>query len=318
VTGNVPALAFCTIADAAYFPGVVALVNSLRLQGHHEPLIVLDLGLTASQRDQLRGTCQFVTPAQPRHPWLLAPHALLAAPADVSVYLDADVLVTAPLDRVLDDARAGRLCAFSDWLADRWFAEWEEQFDLPDPPRHQPYRNAGFVALAPGAFPGLLERWAELCDRLADTRIDERAVDYTSPTGLPDQDVFNALLMTEVQPEQLSAGDPALVSQGNEQLGATRVVDPRAVVCERDGRRVLLLHSFSAPKPWEPSARGYLPDTAYLRCLRRLLVGPDLAVRASASAAWLAPGLRGALTMRVLTTRTALRPRTRWRAWRSS
>jgi hypothetical protein len=326
VTGDVPALAFCTIADAAYFPGVVALVNSLRLQGHHEPLTILDLGLTAPQRDQLRGTCEFVTPAQPRHPWLLAPHALLAARADVSVYLDADVLVTAPLHDVLDDARAGKLCAFPDSLADRWFAEWEQRFDLPDAPRRQPYRNAGFVALAPAAFPGLLERWAELCDRLAGARIDELAVDYTSPTGLPDQDAFNALLMTEVHPEQLASSDPARISQGNGELAATRVVDPRAVVCERDGRRVLLLHSFSAPKPWEPSARGYLPDTAYLRCLRRLLVGPDLAVRTGASAsdgpgapsaAWLAPGLRGALALRMLTTRTALRPRTRWRAWRA-
>src|SRR6185437_7624025 len=113
-----------------------------------------------------------------------------------------------------------------------------------------------------------------------------------------------ALLMTEVQPEQLASIDPARISQGNGELAATRVVDPRGVVCERDGRRVLLLHSFSAPKPWEPTARGYLPDTAHLRCLRRLLVGTHLAVRTgasasdgpgAASAAWLAPRLRGAL-----------------------
>ena len=34
------------VADSRYFPGAVGLVNSLRLVGHREPILVLDTGLT--------------------------------------------------------------------------------------------------------------------------------------------------------------------------------------------------------------------------------------------------------------------------------
>ena len=48
---------FFTIADATYFLGLVALVNSLRLQGHADPITVLDLGLRAEQREALKTEC---------------------------------------------------------------------------------------------------------------------------------------------------------------------------------------------------------------------------------------------------------------------
>ena len=35
-----------TMGDAGYFLGIVALINSLRLTGNHEPVTVLDLGMT--------------------------------------------------------------------------------------------------------------------------------------------------------------------------------------------------------------------------------------------------------------------------------
>jgi hypothetical protein len=312
------AVGFCTIADATYFPGLVALVNSLRLHGHHERVTVVDLGLSDRQRREVASECDFVSPPRAVHAWLLAPQALAAVGADVAVYLDCDVVVTAPLDDVFDDARVGKLCAFPDRLADRWFAEWEDLFHLPTAPRRQPYRNAGFVALAPAAFPGLLDRWTELCAALEGTAVDELAVDHRAPAGLPDQDALNALLMSVVDPGCIAPYDAGAISQGNRELAATRVVDVRTVTCARGGRRVRLLHCFSAPKPWEPAARGYLPDTAYLRCLRRLLVGPDLAVRTDErSAPWLVPGVRGAVALRRFTARAALRPRTRWRALRA-
>ena len=53
---------FFTIADANYFLGLVALVNSLRLQGHADPITVLDLGLQTDQREALETECDFVTP----------------------------------------------------------------------------------------------------------------------------------------------------------------------------------------------------------------------------------------------------------------
>ena len=44
------AAAFYCVADSRYFPGAVGLVNSLRLVGHREPILVLDTGLTDAQR----------------------------------------------------------------------------------------------------------------------------------------------------------------------------------------------------------------------------------------------------------------------------
>ena len=39
---------FYTVADARFWLGAVALVNSLRLVGHKEPVVVLDLGTRTS------------------------------------------------------------------------------------------------------------------------------------------------------------------------------------------------------------------------------------------------------------------------------
>src|SRR5205823_2574176 len=55
--------AIYAVADRNYFIGAVALLNSLRLVGHDEPLFLIDAGLTPAQRQ------------------LLAPHVrLVAAP----------------------------------------------------------------------------------------------------------------------------------------------------------------------------------------------------------------------------------------------
>lgn len=44
---------FYTICNAAYFPGLVGPIDSLRLLGHHNSIVVLDCGLTSKQRDIL-------------------------------------------------------------------------------------------------------------------------------------------------------------------------------------------------------------------------------------------------------------------------
>ena len=76
-TSPPPPVGFFTIADATYFVGLVALVNSLRLQGHADPITVLDLGLQAEQREVLQAECDLVMPphASQRHPWLMEPTA---------------------------------------------------------------------------------------------------------------------------------------------------------------------------------------------------------------------------------------------------
>ena len=44
---------YYTIANAPFFPGLVALLNSLRLSGNAGELVVLDRGLEEEQRELL-------------------------------------------------------------------------------------------------------------------------------------------------------------------------------------------------------------------------------------------------------------------------
>ena len=48
-----PARFYC-VADERYFLGAVGMINSLRLQGHAEPIHVLDCGLRPGQRELRR------------------------------------------------------------------------------------------------------------------------------------------------------------------------------------------------------------------------------------------------------------------------
>lgn len=299
---------FCTIADSSHYVGLVALVNSLRLQGHDDPITVLDVGLTPAERAELAPHCDVVDPPVPgRHPWLLAPHACLARPADVVVSVDADVIVTAPLDDLLARARDGRICAFPDRLARRWFAEWEQVFRLPAPPRRETYVNTAFLALSTRAHPELLRDWAERCDEIDVVPSTTPPYDFDDPRALPDQDVLNALLMSVVAPGAVSVPPADAAAQGPWQLSHTRVHDLRTLACSLDGTPTVLLHSFGAPKPWQAQPIHRVRRSAYLRCLRRLLVGDDVVLRSALRREpWLAPGLRGEVAWHAWTTSAAL------------
>lgn len=302
------AVRFCTIADSAHYVGLVALVNSLRLHGHDDPITVLDVGLTDAERAELAPHCDVVDPPGPgRHAWLLAPHACLARPATVVVSVDADVIVTAPLDAILARARDGKICAFPDPLRTRWFGEWEHEFALPGPPRRQPYVNTGFVAFSTRAFPELLGEWAARCDAVSVVPTTAPPLDLGDPLALADQDSFNALLMSVVPAERLSVQPRAEAVQGPWALTQTHVDDLRTLACSLDGTPITLLHSFGSPKPWHAQPGRYLRASAYLLCLRRLLVGDDVALRSEVRRVpWLAPGLRGELALRSRTTLTSV------------
>ncbi len=140
-----------TFGDAAYFLGIVALVNSLRITGNTEPVVVLDLGLEPHQRQLLERHCRFMdaTPVRDTNPWHLFPFPLFDDPRGVIAIVDSDVLVTAPLDRYFEAAVEGRIVAFSDLDTHRWFAEWTAAFALDAPLRQdQTYVNAGFIAFS--------------------------------------------------------------------------------------------------------------------------------------------------------------------------
>ncbi len=91
-------LAYYTVANAAHYPGAVALLNSLRLLGEEAPVFVVDCGLTGPQRDELSRHVTLVPRRGELPPGLQKATGPLAHPAKIMVLLDADVIVTRPSD----------------------------------------------------------------------------------------------------------------------------------------------------------------------------------------------------------------------------
>jgi lipopolysaccharide biosynthesis glycosyltransferase len=129
--------AFYCVADARYFLGAAGMINSLRLQGHTEPIYLLDLGLREEQRRLLDPEVTFVAAPPGSRPWLSKTIAPLARPAETMVLIDADILVTRPLDELLERAARGRVLAFRNDV-ERHFEEWGDLLDL-GPVRRAPY-----------------------------------------------------------------------------------------------------------------------------------------------------------------------------------
>jgi hypothetical protein len=111
---KVSAATFYTIANARYFPGLVALLNSLRLTGHDQELVVLDEGLTAEQRAHLDPVVRLVELPEERlgHPALAKPYPHLLDPTGVVTLIDSDIIVTRSLAPALADAAAGKIAAY--------------------------------------------------------------------------------------------------------------------------------------------------------------------------------------------------------------
>jgi hypothetical protein len=265
-----PAAFYC-VADARYFLGAVALVNSLRLQGQTEPVFVLDLGLEPGQRELLGAEATIVDgdPGQP--PWLAKTVAPRLHPTSVMTLIDVDMIVARPLADLLERAERGRIVAF---LNDRprFRAEWGELLDL-GVARRLPYVSSGIVVL--GGEVGL--RVLELLDdrqgrvEISRTLFGEAEADY--PFLYPEQDVLNAILCTVIDdgavarlPNQLGPNPP---------FAGLELIDVGSLrVAYADGTRPYVLHHFHR-KPWiEPIYHGL-----YSRLLARLLLGDDVAVR---------------------------------------
>ena len=197
-----PTTIFFTVGDARYFPGVVGLVNSLRIVGHSEEIVVLDAGFTPVQRQALAATCTIAEfsneardAANPTYYKLVAPRMREFARGDVFVVIDSDVVVTAPLDDLINRAVAGQLAAFPDPESDRWFADWQGIFGLTSPPRSETYICAGVVVFSPAQLPDLIAKWWARCQLIADQPTVAEGAE--GPTSQADQDALNAILMSE-------------------------------------------------------------------------------------------------------------------------
>jgi hypothetical protein len=268
---------YYTIANAQFFPGLVALLNSLRLSGNHGELVVLDRGLVDLQREMLAPHASVVRlpDEQVAHPAVLKAYAQAFDPTGIVMIIDADMMVVHALDWVAGRAAAGRICLFPDPIPDRWFAEWADILELRAPVRRGTYLNAGFVAFDAERWPALLARWWELCARIPD---DQLYVDQALPFWAGDQDALNALLFSELAADAVDEL-PIYGEAYPEQLLRVRVQDPETLACELDGHPATILHYSLGPKAWQRLGWLRLRNDAYVRLLPRVLFAPDVTLR---------------------------------------
>ena len=290
-----PDRAVYTVGDGPHFLGVVGLVNSLRLTGWTEEIVVVDCGFAEWQRTLLAAEVQLL-PAPPT----AAPHFLkamgpLQRPAQVMAVIDADVVITRPLDPLFRKAQdEQRLVAVADALSERFDERWGDLLGL-GPLRPRTYVNSGFLItpmeLGRRVF-GELERLQH--------RIDVRRSMIASgtpedPFYFLDQDALNALLASfmvsdddlHVLPYE-TVPHPPFTGIAVEDAQALRLT------CA-DGVQLYGLHHIQR-KPW----LHYMPSTPYSELLPRLWLADDLPLRLDRGAVPLRfrPGLAGAIASR--------------------
>jgi hypothetical protein len=287
-------VAFYCVADARYFLGAVGMINSLRLQGHTEPVFLLDRGLTSEQRELLSPEVRLVPHPDHRPPFLAKSIAPLSHPASVRVLIDTDMIVTRPLAGLIASASEGRMVAFRD-RQQRFFPEWGEVLEL-GAPRPGPYVSSGLVFLGGSLGDEVLGLMEELHSRVdfGSTFWRGNVRDY--PFLYADQDVLNAILSTRVEADRVIALQNRLAA--NPPYRGLRMVDEYDLRCAySDGTEPFVLHQY-VRKPWlERMYHGI-----YSRLLARLLLAPDVAVRVPESAVPLRMrrGVRAALVRKAV------------------
>jgi hypothetical protein len=264
------ARAFYTLADSSYILGLVALVNSLRLVGHREPVFVLDCGLTDPQRHLIAPEATAVPLPGPIFPPLAKALTPLLHPAREMLLVDSDVIVTRSLTPLFEEAGSGRVVGFADPVSPRFDRRWSELLGLPEQQPH-PYVNGGLLALGEESLP-LLEEFERLRPQLDPETSYFKRGSPADPFYYADQDLLNALLGARLRPGQLIVHDQRLAPQPP---FAGLALAARGVGCSyADGSEPFHLHHTHTRKPWRDPTRA----SVYTQLLSRLLVGPDLPI----------------------------------------
>jgi hypothetical protein len=264
-----PPVAFYCISSDLYFPGAVALVNSLRLVGHTEPIFLLDCGLSDAHRELIATEVTIVeTPAESA-PHLLKTIAPTSHPAQTMVLIDVDMIATRPLTQLIEAAASGRVVAVKDNL-DRFVPEWGDLLDL-GAIRRQPYVSSGLVALGGAVGNEVLRLWDSRRHRVdyEQSWFERDVAGY--PFRFIDQDVLNAVLGTIAEDELVVESARAAPHQPYRGL---RIVDQATLECAyEDGSQPFVLHQYLG-KPWvSPMYHGI-----YSQLMRRLWLGDDVAI----------------------------------------
>lgn len=300
-----PHYAFYTVCNSSYFPGVVALINSLRLTGHSGPLFVLDVGLRPEQRMRLEDHCTLIqSGAQDDiNPLLLKGYPETIGVDDIAVIIDNDIIVTGSLMPAVELAQAGKICAYPDADDDRWFPEWQHLFSLAAPPRRQTYVNSGFIVFSTQHWPTLLGRWRELSEAIPTRATRAGGAEKDTPFWDGDQDALNALLMSEIPAESVHLLPRDEAPTHPRDRVVVTVQDERRLICSCRGTRTTLLHAAGNPKPWQVRRSALTQADCFAQLLPRVLFGDDVELRASQRDVPL--GYRPGLVPRVLATAEA-------------
>jgi hypothetical protein len=268
----VSSAAFYAASDARHFLGAVALVNSLRLVGHAEPIFLLDCGLEPPQRALLEREATLLEPPARLAPTLLKYAAALTRPAPVMVVCDADVVATRSLAPLIRSAGDGRVVAFADALPARFDARWGQLLGLSGL-RRQTYVNGGLFVVAGERGRRVLERVSEHGPGLDPARSWIGDGVPTDPFFFLDQDVLNAVLAAEARADGVEILEHRLAP--HPPFPGLRLRDEVALRCEyEDGASPFLLHHVSR-KPWLANIRS----NVYSRLLPRLWLAADVSLR---------------------------------------
>lgn len=275
--GQAPAatVAIYSVSDSRFFLGLVALINSLRLHGHDEPISVVDCGLEDWQRELISREATLLPAPQGLPPYLLKYVGPTTNPADAMLLVDADIIITKPLAPLISAAASGKTVAFVDRLPDRFFPEWQTLLDLP-PLRRQPYVNSGFLCLPRRRGLELLSSLQKGQRRIDVSKTFLGSTDPDYPFFILDQDVLNAVLCAETDPNELELVDYRLAP--HPPFAGLDRLDASGVTCSyTDGVRPYGLHHVLKEKPWLTIRR----PSVYSRLLPRLWVADDLPIQLS-------------------------------------
>src|SRR6476646_9705818 len=64
---------FYTATDARHFVGAVGMINSVRLSGHDQPIVVTDIGMTEPQRRTIEAAAEILDGGDAAHGVLAKP-----------------------------------------------------------------------------------------------------------------------------------------------------------------------------------------------------------------------------------------------------
>jgi hypothetical protein len=269
-------LAYYTVANAPYFVGAVALLNSLRRVGEEAPLFVVDCGLTADQRERLSSRATVIPRDGNLHPVVQKATGQLTRPAETMVFIDADILVTRPLDPIVQEAKTGRFVAFEDFYNhDRFFDEWSSP-ELGQAQR-RPYVNSGLFAFSWDTAREFLPTFAAMQQRLdlAPTFINRPDM-QAHPYFYADQDLLNALLCTRYDGRTTRFDRKLFPFQPFDGIELTS--DGPPFCRDADGAAPFALHHIHR-KPW----LAPVPANAYSRLFTMLVSEPDACLRLNPS-----------------------------------